>query len=97
MAKKPPFEMSASRGAQARRPGGRIITGRASYVWLHGVLIPAALGAQGIEIRRRSPDGPWHKIVVTEDEAYRALKEHYPLQRGLQQVVERHREKRGLE
>lgn len=94
--KKHPFQMTGDRGAQARRPGGRTITGRASYVWLHGVLIPLALGARDVEIRRRDPDGPWHEITLSEDEAYAELKDHYPLQRGLQQVVERHREKRGL-
>lgn len=94
--KKPPFKMSASRGAQARRTAGRTLTGRASYVWLHGVLVPLALGAQNVEIRRRSPDGPWHQITLSEDEAYAQLKEHYPLQTGLQQAVERHREKHRL-
>lgn len=93
---KPPFTMSASRGAQARRPGGRVITGRASYVWLHGVLVPAALGATGIEIRRRSPDGPWHKITMGEDEAWAEIQSGYPLQPGLRAAMEKHRAKRGL-
>lgn len=87
--------MTGDRGAQARRPGGRPITGRASYVWLHGVLIPLALGARGVEIRRRNPDGPWHEITLTEDEAFAELQAHYPLQKGLQRVVELHRAKRS--
>lgn len=88
--------MLGSRSAQARRTAGRTLTGRASYVWLHGVLVPLALGAKNVEIRRRSPDGPWHEITLSEDEAFAELQAHYPLQRGLQQAVERHREKRGL-
>lgn len=95
--KKPPFKMLPSRYAAARRPGGRPLSGRASYVWLYGVLVPAALGAKGIEIRRKQPDGPWHEITLTESEAYEQLKAHYPLNKGLHRTVDLHREKRGLE
>lgn len=68
---------------------------RASFVWLYGVLIPLAIGETDVEIRRRSPDGPWHKITYSSDEAFDLIREHYPLQRkSLTKLVESHRRKR---
>lgn len=97
--KRPPFDVSGPRGAQARRAGGRTITGRASFVWLHGVIVPIACGVadDGVEIRRRSPDGPWHRITYTPDEAYRLLVDRYPMQGGLRRKVEAFRRRNGLE
>lgn len=91
--KRPPFKLLGSRHAQSRRPGGRIIDGRSTFVWLHGVLIPLAIGYDGpIQIRRRSPDGPWHTITYTPDEALALIEEHYPLQRAsLIRVIMTHR------
>lgn len=92
-----PFKMLPSRHAQARRPGGRPggLSGRASFVWLYGVLLPIADGETDVEIRRRSPDGPWHLVRMS---AQRALDEiqHYEIQRAsLTRGVQARRARKG--
>jgi hypothetical protein len=76
--------MRGSRGAQARYPGGRrLLDGRAHFVWLHGVLVRLAIGEGTVEIRRRSPDGPWHAISATPEEALAEIERLFPTQRAL--------------
>lgn len=99
--KRPPFKMVPSRYAVARHaaPDGRVrpLTGRASFVWQWGVLIPIAAGTapRGVEIRETGlRQGPWHLIDYTEAEAYELIRKHY--RPGTVRLVESHRRKRGL-
>lgn len=90
--------MLPSRGAVANRIGrGRSLSGRASFVWLHGVLVPIACGLapDGVEIKARDL-GKWHLITGTPDEAWSLIRQHYPMQKGLQRKVAWHRERNGL-
>lgn len=93
--KRAPFKLDGRHGAQARRPGGRLLSARRSFVWLHGVIVPIACGLEGVEIRKDS-NSPWHRITYTPDEAYALLLTHYPMQRGLRRQVEMHRRRRGI-
>jgi hypothetical protein len=86
--------MLPSRGAQTRRwqPGRKpiLLSGRAHFVWLHGVLVPIACGLapDGVEIRRQSPFGPWHLIRMTPEEALAEIDAGYPLTRaGLRRKI----------
>lgn len=95
--KKPPFEMSPERTAEVRWPGSRRIVGKASHVWVHSALAAVALGAQNVEVRRRKPIGPWHKLTLTEDEAYEALQQCEPLKPGVRAAIESHRSRQELD
>lgn len=69
------------------------LTGRASYVWLYGVLVPIAIGhaPDGVKIRRCSPEGPWHLVTATPDEAYEELLAGYRMLPALKRMVTRRR------
>ena len=91
-----PFKISTARPAQARRPGGRPggVSGRSSFVWLYGVLLPMADGHDEIEIRLTG--GPWHRIRADAQAAMDEI-QHYQIQRAsLTKGVQYRRARRGL-
>lgn len=97
--KRHPFRMD-SRAAVARRDGSMPIGGRASFVWLYGVLIPIACGVapDGVEIALRRGAKPlvWHRITLTKAEAEAEISDHYPLQRAsLGRLIASHRRRKA--
>lgn len=101
---RPPFKMLSNRGAQTRYTWvdskgverQAIKSGRASYVWLHAVLIPLAIGQTNEVEIRRTPDGPWHKVTGC-DEAYQQIMDHYKLMTAMKRMVRRRRQAKGME
>jgi hypothetical protein len=103
-----PFRMLGSTHADVRftwtdNRGKRleeVRSGRASFVWLHYVLLKLACGTtDSVEIRwgRGRSHGPWHTITGSDD-AYRQVLDHYRLQRrALKRIMDNHRARRGLE
>lgn len=98
-----PFKMTAGRHAQSRytfidskgKERHSHKSGRASFVWLHGVLIPLACGVTDQVEVSQGRGAPWHK-VTGQDDAYRQIMDHYPMQPGIKRLVRSHRTRRGL-
>lgn len=100
-----PFQMRGNRRAQARYTfidskgvERKVLkSGRASYVWLHAVLIPLACGVtESVEIRMDAPKtGPWHTITGADD-AYAQLLAYYPMMRATKRMVARRRAQKGM-
>jgi hypothetical protein len=97
---RPPFKLHG-RHASARvfdHNGNRVAgvrgfgTGRASYIWAWYVLVPLATGrASYVEFARSAPDGPWHRIEMTMDEAYAQLERGRPWTNSILRKVDQRR------